>query len=51
MKKLYTQARDANMDTSLATLRTIERKLMNDNSDNADMCLPHIEALIMAKVA
>ena len=50
MKSLYMQARDANMSTTIATLRKIERKLINDNSDEADMCLPHIEALIVAKV-
>ena len=50
MKALYNQARDATMDTPITTLRRLEKRLIADDSDNADMCLPHIESLILAKL-
>ena len=50
MNALYNQARDATMDTPITTLRRLEKRLIADDSDNADMCLPYIEALILAKL-
>ena len=42
-------ARDATVFTGLDTLRKIERILIDADSDDADMCLPHIESLILFK--
>lgn len=46
---LVQKARNANLDTPLSILRSIELDLLDDDSDDADMCLPHIESLILYK--
>ncbi len=43
-------ARDANLDTPLDRLRAMEKALIKADTDDADMCLPHIESLILYKV-
>ena len=42
-------ARNADIYTGLDTLRRLERILIDADSDDADMCLPHLEGLILLK--
>ena len=50
MSNLTKNARNASIDTPLDRLRAMERALIKANTDDADMCLPHIESLILYKV-
>ena len=41
---------NATIFTGLDTLRKLERILIDADSDDADMCLPNLESLILFKV-